>query len=141
MAPKYVKKIICLANSRKDSGRCVAGKELAGDKLGGWIRPVSERPTGEVSEEERRFENGQDPKPLDIIAIPMIQARPHNFQSENHLIDDQYYWAKEGQATWDQIRAAIDRIPGPLWDNSSPDTHNGVNDRVEEGLANTLDSS
>ena len=32
-----VKRIVCLANSRKLTGRCVAGKELLeGNRLGGW---------------------------------------------------------------------------------------------------------
>jgi hypothetical protein len=140
MAPKYTKTIICLANSRKITGRCVAGKEIAGDKIGGWIRPVSSRPAGELSEEERRYENGQDPKLFDVITIPMVESRPHGFQSENHLIDDGYYWAKEREAGWDDLKAALDKVSGPLWDNSSSSTY-GLNDRVEEGAANRLGNS
>ena len=29
---KYAKTILCLANSRKTSGRCIAGKELVDDE-------------------------------------------------------------------------------------------------------------
>lgn len=140
MAPKYTKTIICLANSRKITGRCVAGKEFAGGKIGGWIRPVSGRPAGELSEEERRFENGQDPKLLDVINIPMVESRPHGFQTENHVIDDGYYWAKERDAGWDDLNAALDKVSGPLWDNSSS-SYNGMNDRVEEAAANKLGNS
>ncbi len=86
MASNYSKTIICLANSRKMTGRCVAGKEIAGGKIGGWIRPVSVRPAGELSEEDRRFQNGQDPKLLDVIRIPMIEHRPYGFQKENQLL-------------------------------------------------------
>ncbi len=131
MAPKYTKTIICFANSRKITGRCVAGKEIAGGKIGGWIRPVSSRPAGELSEEERRYENGQDPRLLDVITIPMIEPRPHGFQSENHLIDDGFYWAKDREAGWDDLKAALDKVSGPLWDNSSS-SYNGLHDRVEE---------
>jgi hypothetical protein len=140
MAPKYTKTIICLANSRKITGRCVAGKEIAGDKIGGWIRPVSSRPAGELSEEECRYENGQDPRLFDVITIPMVEPRPHGFQSENHLIDDGYYWAKEREAGWDDLKAALDKVSGPLWDNSSS-SYNGLLDRVEESTANELGSS
>src|ERR1700680_4959168 len=98
MPAKYAKTIICLANSRKIGGRSVAGKEIAGGKIGSWIRPGSGRAGGGQSEEDRRFENGQEPRLLDIIRIPMIEARPQGCQTENHLIDESQYWTKEGEA-------------------------------------------
>jgi hypothetical protein len=140
MAPKYTKTIICLANSRKITGRCVAGKEVGGGGPGAWVRPISGRQTGELSEEDRRYENGQDPKLLDIIRIPMVEPKPHGFQTENHLIDDGYYWTKERQATWGELKAALDKVSGALWDNSSS-SYNGLHDRVEEAAANQLGSS
>src|ERR1035438_2085128 len=70
------KDIVCLANSRKHSGRCVAGKEVLADGYGKWIRPVSARPSAEISEEERRYENGVLARVLDIIRIPIIGATP-----------------------------------------------------------------
>jgi hypothetical protein len=121
MAPKYTKTIICLANSRKITGRCVAGKEVGGGGPGAWVRPISGRQTGELSEEDRRYENGQDPKLLDMI-------------------DDGYYWTKERQATWGELKAALDKVSGALWDNSSS-SYNGLHDRVEEAAANQLGSS
>ena len=66
----YKKTIVCLANSKKMSGRCIAGKELdARSRLGGWVRPVSNRETQEISEDERAYENGKDPKVLDIFKL------------------------------------------------------------------------
>ena len=35
------KRVICLANSRKGGQRCVAGRELIEEGVGGWLRPVS----------------------------------------------------------------------------------------------------
>ena len=140
MPAKYAKIIICLANSRKIHGHSVAGKEIAGGNIGSWIRPVSGRAAGELSEEDRRFENGREPGLLDIIRIPMIEARPCGYQTENHLIDDSEYWTREGEASWDQLQCALDSISGPLWDNSSS-SYNGLHDRVDETTANSLGSS
>src|SRR5215469_11888402 len=96
----YRKTILCLANSRKISGRCVAGKEIENEQIGGWVRPVSGRPNAELSEYDRRYENGTDPKILDIVRIPMIEPRPHAFQTENHLIDENVYWTLVGRGGW-----------------------------------------
>ena len=45
-----VKRIVCLANSRKLHGRCVAGREWDGDRVGPWLRPVSARAGQAVSD-------------------------------------------------------------------------------------------
>lgn len=55
----YVKRIICLANSRKMSGPCIAGLETEGSQIGSWIRPGSGRPTQEISPSEQGREESQ----------------------------------------------------------------------------------
>jgi len=133
------KKIVCLANSRKHSGRCVAGKEVLTDGFGKWIRPVSARPSAEVSEEERRYENGVLPKVLDIIRIPIIAATPQLYQSENYVIDAEHYWVKDGELSWREVRQLVDE-PVPLWINGDS-TYYGINDRVKITLAAKLANS
>ena len=113
------------------SGRCLAGKEIEGDKIGQWIRPVSARPHEEISEEERRYEDGHTASLLDIVLIPMLEPRPGTFQSENHVIADGYYWEKKASAGWAQVVEAIDNVKGSLWVNGSS-TYNGQNDQVPE---------
>lgn len=136
----YSKTIVCLANSRKMSGRCVAGKEIdVQGRLGPWIRPISGRETQEVSEEERWFENGKDPKLLDIIRIEMIEPKPHAHQSENHLIDSRYYWVREGKLDWRDIQSAIDHVE-TLWTNGYH-SYNGENDRIPEDRVTALGGS
>jgi hypothetical protein len=137
----YAKMMVCLANSRKMSGRCLAGKEIGPKgRLGDWIRPISDRPTQEISEEERRFENGDYPQLLDIIEITMREARPHAHQSENHLIDPQRYWIKRGGMSWDELQSAIDEFKGPLWVDGYH-SYSGLNDRIPENQTATLGSS
>ena len=69
------KRIVCLANSRKLNGRCIAGREVSRGGAGPWIRPVSEREHQEVSEYERQYQDGSDPRVLDVISVPLIRKR------------------------------------------------------------------
>jgi hypothetical protein len=126
----YTKTIICLANSRKELARCVAGKEYLDGHFGGWIRPVSTRLDHAISEEDRRYKNGEYARVLHVVRIPMQRPAPDGFQQENHLIDDRYYWSREGALTWQQLHAAVDPI-GDLWVNGYS-THAGINDRVPD---------
>lgn len=136
----YTKTIVCLANSRKISGRCIAGKEKIEQGFGEWIRPISQRPTGEISEYDRMYQNGDDPQVLDLITIPLLEYKPHYYQSENHLIDDSFSWKKTGQLVWMEVEALGDKIEGNLWINGYS-SYNGMNDRIPEKTANTLKSS
>ena len=131
---------ICLANSRKTSGRCIAGKEVLRDGFGDWIRPISARPTGELSEEERRFVDGGDPSVLDVIEVFMMEPRAHGYQVENHLIDDKFYWRLERKAGWDDVQGCVEKINGPIWSNNSS-SYNGTHDRVSEAEAAYIQSS
>jgi hypothetical protein len=134
-----LKRIVCLANSRKHSGRCIAGKEVLTNGYGGWVRPISARPAAEISEEERRYENGDDPRVLDIIDIPMIGASSHSYQSENYMIDAQGYWTKTATLSWDDLKQLVDK-PTSLWSNGDS-SYNGQNDRVKVELASKLTNS
>jgi hypothetical protein len=134
-----VKRIVCLANSRKLAGRCVAGKEWAGDRAGVWIRPVSAREFEEVSEYERQYEDGSDPRVLDIMNVPLISAKPKSYQPENWLLDPNLYWEKQGRLAWSDVASLAD-APAILWKNASNST-NGYHDRVLEIEAAQFGSS
>lgn len=133
------KTIVCLANSRKLSGRCLAGREVSGGSFGSWIRPVSARSTEEVSEQERAYQNGSDPRVLDVVDVPLIEPKPKTFQSENWLLDPDRYWVKRGRLAYDQLLSAVD-APPTLWVNGFK-TYNGMNDRVPESEADKLATS
>jgi len=137
----YERKIICLANSRKPpSGRCVAGKRISDDELAEWIRPVSARATREVSEEERRYEEGTKARLLDIITIPLLQALPAVHQTENHVLAEDYYWVKEGEAGWEQVQACVDPYDPNFW-VVGESTYHGSNDKIPEARLPQIYSS
>src|ERR1039458_6439092 len=99
----YVKTIVCLANSFKTDGRCIAGREVFAQGYGGWIRPVSARETAEVSFSEYRYKDNQIPQLLDIIHVPLLKPDPKHHQRENHLIDATKRWAKAGKLPWNLL--------------------------------------
>jgi Dual OB-containing domain len=132
-----IKTLVCLANSRKLSGRCVAGIVDGGP--GEWIRPVSARPNCEVSEYERQYEDGSDPNVLDIVSVPLLRPQPHSFQSENWLLDPGRYWQRIGWVGWDKL-LKLEQRPRTLWINGHC-TYHGGNDRVPIEQADTLADS
>ena len=126
----YEKKIICLANSIKNNGRCVAGKELINSGYGSWIRPVSYRKTEEISEEEQRFENGKEPQIMDIVSIRFTKPKPDVLQPENHLIDSHVRWKKHGEKEYKDMTHLKD-APDKLWINGNSSSK-GCNDRFAD---------
>ncbi|MGV9776607.1 dual OB domain-containing protein [Streptosporangium sp. NPDC003464] len=134
---KTIKTLVCLANSRKLLGRCVAG--IVEGSHEEWIRPVSARLNHEVSQSERQYEDGSDPRVLDIVSIPLLQPQPYSFQTENWLLDPNQYWRKTGRAGWDKL-LTLEQHPGTLWINGF-NTHYGYNDRVPDQQAATLEHS
>jgi hypothetical protein len=116
----YVKRIVCLANSNKNGGTCVAGREmLPSGQYGEWIRPVSARPTAEVSFMESLYANNQSPRLLDVIDVPLNRPAPHLHQTENHEIDTSRQWVRLGKLAWNEVPRLCDR-PAALWPESSP---------------------
>lgn len=124
-----VKRMVCLANSRKLNGRCVAGIELSqADEAVGWVRPVSAREHEEISEYERQYQDGSDPRLLDVLSVPLLEPRPKGFQQENWLLDPTHYWVKHGRMGWDGL-SAMATNGATLWINGHH-TYNGLNDSM-----------
>ncbi|MDD3925777.1 MAG: hypothetical protein PHT33_03870 [bacterium] len=133
---KYIKTIVCFANSRKTSGRCIAGKEWRNGEPGEWVRPVSNRSTHEVSEEEYCYENGQEPQLLDIFQIQCKCSQPLSHQCENHLIDTERYWVNQGKLAWKDIGDWLDN-PNTLW-GVGAGSYSGFNNRIAIGQENGI---
>ncbi len=113
----YTKRIVCLANSFKTGGFCVAGREITSYGFGPWIRPVSDRPKAELSLLESTCGNGLPPKLLDIIDVTLLGARPHGHQRENHLNDPSARWIKRGRLPFAEL-AFLAEEATTLWTNS-----------------------
>lgn len=110
----YTKRIVCLASSFKHGGLCIAGREVTERGFGPWIRPVSARSTAELSREEYAYEDGEWPKPLDLIEVPLLRAAPRRHQTENMLIDDEQRLVKRGRAGFHRLTGLCEH-PESLW--------------------------
>lgn len=135
-----IKLLVCLANSRKHNGRCIAGIEIVDRRPSGWVRPVSDRPGSEVSEDERHYRDGSEPKVLDLMEVSLLNPCPDGYQAENWLLDATEWWVRRGQVTWSTLATLADEDE-PLWPDDAPSTFHGANDRVRAEQANNFDDS
>lgn len=133
-----IKRIVVLANSRKRSGRCVAGK-LIDSMEHPWIRPVSIRPDQEISRNELTLNDGTEPRPLDILDIPFQCHQPKNHQKENWLLAPRPRWNRVARVPWAELPSLLDN-PGRLW-TTGAHTHQGWHDRVSLSQSQILDCS
>ena len=77
--------MLCLANSRKDGNRCVAGLRTDGT----WLRPVSTPESGALRYSQVMLDGvGRAVEPLDVVAVPVERPVPLPYQPENWLIAD-----------------------------------------------------
>jgi len=75
-------KIICLANSYKHNGRCIAGI----DEAGRWVRPVSSGQKRAI-DKDTRIIDGNEPQILDVLEVPLHAHGPvDGCQPENKLL-------------------------------------------------------
>lgn len=134
-----VKRIVCLANSRKTGGSCIAGKEVLARGYGPWIRPVSARPFAEIRSVDCRYVNGELPKLLDIIDIPLLRPDPRMHQTENYLIAAGRRWVKVDEVPIRALTEMQDH-PATLWINGDKTTSGVFNCISREEAATLRDS-
>ena len=71
---------VCLANSRLQDGRSVAGLRTDG---GGWVRIVG--PNGPLAKKHYTMEGGRETEILDVVKAETLGSRPVNHQPENYV--------------------------------------------------------
>lgn len=137
----YERELICLANSIKHGGRCIAGK--ATDQVGtqDWIRPVSARQGRGLERREYRYGRfGGEIRVGDIARVSLANPAPLPHQPENHLIDGNGRWERIGFVTWTMLLASEDQHAPSFWrDHGS--SGGGCADRVPELVAVSMKSS
>jgi len=76
--------LICLANSRKHGGRCIAGLRTDGQ---GWIRPVGPVEDGTLYPENFVLRGADEIRPFDLLNVGLSAPLPQPHQPENWVID------------------------------------------------------
>ena len=121
-------KMICLANSFKHGGRCIAGFKTDGS---GWLRPISSKFDGTLYEEHYTLANGQEPQLFNIIKIECTQPRPEWHQPENWIISNRR-WQLVGYPTREQLNNLLAKEIKRA--TNSPTLLSNQSDRIEWDL-------
>ena len=112
---------VCLANSRKHNGRCLAGKALFNGTYSKWIRPVTEHSSEELQSHEHCLQSGEDSSILDLLEIQLLQPKGKQHQQENWLMDVSVPLKKKGTLSLEDVTQIVDS-PGSLWGLGSSST-------------------
>ncbi|MFW5894142.1 MAG: dual OB domain-containing protein [Verrucomicrobiota bacterium] len=134
------KTIVCLANSFRPGGSCVAGIEIIQGQFDGWIRPISHRADQAINYAEKTLDDGSSLSVLDIIEIAFDEHRPEHHQTENWLITEGSRWRKVGQMAPSDLLPAVLPSTTRLWRPTSS-TYTGQNDEVPAFFARRLANS
>lgn len=106
-------RFVCLANSRKLGGRCVAGLRMSGKqvRVGDWVRPVSRSDHGEVP--VPYYDDGREMRLGDAVLFQEGQPVRHvpGYQPENVSFSGS--WRREGRVTWATLSRLVEREEEP----------------------------
>jgi hypothetical protein len=97
--------ILCLANSYKHGGRCVAGID---PRDGAWIRLRGAAPDGTLQPAEYRLHDGSEPRLLDLIEVEAHYALPSDAHPEDWQIAPVRWCLLARPANPAVIRKALD---------------------------------
>ncbi len=131
--------MVCLANSYRPGGHCIAGKLLGPEGFSLWLRPVSPRPTAELQASECQYASRQTPRLLDLIHLPLDRSHPQGHQTENVVVQTGKPWRKLGTLDHEAVSSLCDHPP-TLW-TLFDQTRAGRYNCVAEADAATLRSS
>lgn len=80
---------VCLANSWREGGRCVAGVRLDGE---GWIRPVISPEGGPLQQRHYRLDAGRSIALLDHVRVSVTGRSALPYHPENWLLKEGDPW-------------------------------------------------
>ncbi|MCL2399855.1 MAG: hypothetical protein FWC91_08975 [Defluviitaleaceae bacterium] len=94
--------LVILTKSSKNKGYCVAGIDI---NNGQWIRLTSDDKNthGTLFPKDMQYENESECQTLDVVRVQILGENPSEYQPENVLINQDYYWKKTDEYTIDDV--------------------------------------
>ncbi|MGI8908886.1 MAG: dual OB domain-containing protein [Candidatus Sumerlaeaceae bacterium] len=102
--------IICLANSRKHGGRCVAGLRTDG---GGWVRLACKPPHTELTPAQCKLDIERFVQPLDVFAVDLRDSAASPIHPEDMLFANQPLRYVRRISAADLALVRTNRLVGP----------------------------
>ena len=103
--------VICLANSRKRSGRCIAGLRTDGQ---GWLRPVGWTKDGGLTPNNYWLDDNSEPQLLDVIRFQCARPHPKPHHPEDWILAPATWRLMRRPASADALALLRDGLtPGP----------------------------
>jgi hypothetical protein len=100
------RQLVCLANSKKLSAFCVAGVDPESLE---WVRPLGSGSHGAITTQEQTLDDGSRPELLDVIEVPLAEARPQPGQPENWRLASGA-WRRIDQLNDSEARELLDKL-------------------------------
>ena len=107
--------LLCLANSRRDGGRCIAGIDL---KSGKWVRPVKSD-SSPFTMSEVSYKNDTSPNVLDKIKIRVLRSKASYYHPEDCIVDQRFRWERIGGCKRKNISQYVDATAPYLFKDSN----------------------
>jgi len=112
-------KIVCLANSYKHGGRCLAGIDLTSRQ---WIRPISDLEDGRIPL-DNQYINIEQIKILNIIDIEIIPGLGSGYEIENHRYGNRPWEVVDQATVFDLLQHREHDLLYPGYGKSIPDKY------------------
>ena len=119
--------MLCLANSRKHSGRCVAGLRLDTQQ---WVRPVADTSDGTLFAGQYGLADGTEPRPLDVVRLELVRPRPAAYHPEDWVIARRSWQLRQRPASQNTLAMLTEYL------EIGPDLLGNSRDRLTEDEAN-----
>ena len=125
-------KIICLANSYKEGGRCIAGIQIDSnnipiiiDSQPKWIRPIYNTKHGQIP-----YNLVQNVKLLDIVEFELTENIQQGYQSENVYFKDNSITIKSGISNFN-LKDYCQNVPLIFGNNGNAVSQNDIIMRIK----------